>query len=526
MKNSFLKGAVILVIANFIVKFIGVIYKIPLGNLLSGDGMAYFTAAFDIYLLLLAFSTAGLPVAVSKMVSESYALRRFSEMEKIFNIALISFVSFGFLGSLLMFFGADAFANFIEIPLSALSIKALSPSVFFFSIIAIYRGYFQGMNNMNPTALTQILEGFSKFFIGIGITIVLVNLGYDAEILSAGAILGTTFSTLVAVILLILIYNSKTNRQKVLRNKNSNTTCRSSKQIFKDLIKIVVPITIGSLIVNLTGFLDLFLIMNRMIASGVSEQLAEFSYGSYKGYAYTIFNLPPSIITSVNISLIPLISGAYALGDFASLEKTINKSLKVIVLFTFPCAIGLMAIPGPILSMLYPSRPDEVAIATPLLAVLGFTVILTTLSSFTTIILQSTGKINLPIYSMLIGSVVKLILNYILIAIPTIAILGAPISTTICYLIILSINSYYIKKYTNCKIYLKESLMRPMIASLIMGVITILSYKLLILVPFLGASVSTFLTICISAVSYFFVSIQIKALTRADIDLVTKRNGA
>ncbi|MFI3226387.1 MAG: polysaccharide biosynthesis protein [Clostridia bacterium] len=519
-KNSFLKGAAVLVAANFIVKFIGVIYKIPLGNLIAGDGMAYFSAAFEIYQLLLAFSTAGLPVAVSKMVSESYALGRYSEVNKIFKVALATFVGVGLFGSFIMYCGAGFFSELIEMPMAKLSIQVLSPAVFFFSIVAIYRGYFQGMQNMNPTALTQILEAVFKLFIGIGLTIVVINLGFSSEVQSATAIFGTTFSTIIAATLLILIYRSKLNREKVINNELLGGEIRTSKRIVSDLIKIVIPVTIGSLVVNLTGFLDLFLIMNRLVASGVSEQVAEFAYGSYKGYAYTLFNLPPSIIASVNVTLIPIISAAFAVGDREKLQYIINKALKVIIIFTLPCAVGLMSIPGPILTMLYPTKPDEVAIATPLLLLLGLATLWTTLSSLTTVMLQAAGKINLPIISIIVGGVIKLISNYILIGNPNIGIIGATISTNLCYFVMLIINMHNIKKYTQTKISLVDSFARPILSAVLMGVATITSFKLLNNVLSLSNSVSTVITIGVAAVVYLFLIIFTGAITKEDLNLI------
>lgn len=525
-KNAVFKGAIVLVIANFIVKFIGVIYKIPLGNLIAGDGMAYFSAAFEIYSLLLAVSTAGLPVAISKMVAESYALKRYSEVNKIFKVSIITFICVGIVGFIIMYKGSSFFASLIKMPLAELSIKALSPSIFFFCIISVYRGYFQGQNNMNPTAFTQIVEAVTKLVVGIGLTIILLNDGFSSEYLSASAILGTTISTIIATLILALIFNSKINKKRMARNKLRGGDCRTSKELLVDIIKIVIPITIGSLVGNLTGFLDLFLIMDRLVLTGVSSEVAEFAFGAYKGYAFTLFNLPVSIIASVNVTLIPLISAAYALSDRERLQYIIDKSLKIVVLFALPCAVGLMTIPNQILTTLYPSKFEEVAVATPLLASLSFALIWVTLSSLTTVILQSTGKMNLPIVSIIIGSFIKISSSYVLIGIKSIGILGATISTSLCYLSILIINSYYIRKYTNAKINIIDSLCRPIIASISMGIVTFFTYKLLILVPFINVSIATILTIAISGVAYIAFVILTKSVTKEDIDLIVSRKKA
>ena len=517
-KNSFIKGAVILVAANFIVKFIGVIYKIPLGNLIGGEGMAYFGASFEIYQMLLAFSTAGLPVAVSKMVSESYALERYSEVNKIFKVSMLTFVGVGILGSVLMFYGAGFFARITELPLAEMSIKALAPAVFFFSIVAIFRGYFQGMQNMNPTALTQIVEAVCKLVIGIGLTVIMLNLGYDSEYLSASAILGTTISTVIAALLLVLIYNSKLNRKKVSVLNRKGGDVRTSKRIVYDLIRIVIPVTLGSLVVNLTGFLDLFLIMNRLGDAGISDSMANFMYGSYKGYAYTLFNLAPSIIASVNVTLIPIISSAFALNDKEKMQGIINKAMKIIVIFALPCAVGLTVLPQPILMLLYPTKPEEVAIATPLLMGLGIATLWTTLASLTTAMLQASGKVNLPIVSIAIGGTIKIVANYILIGIPNIGIFGAVISTNLCYLVIMILNISNIKKYTQTKISFKSTFAKPVFASILMGIATILSHNLLSAI--LPTSVATIFSIIIAGIVYLVLIISIGAITESDLSLI------
>lgn len=522
--KSFVKGAFVLVIANFIVKSIGVIYKIPLGNLISGDGMAYFSAAFDIYLLLLAFSTSGLPVAVSKMVSESLALKRYSEVNKILKVSLITFVGIGLIGSLLMYCGAGFFAEMVGMPLAKISIQCLAPAVFSFSIVAIFRGYFQGMQNMNPTALTQVLEALTKLIIGIGLTKLLLWDGFSSEYLSAGAITGTTVSTFVAMFLLIMIYFSKINKKRVKKFEKLGGTCRSSKEIVSDLIKIVIPITIGSLVINLTGFLDLLLIMNRLTAVGMPVVEAEFAYGSYKGYAYTIYNLPPSIIASINVTLIPVISSAYALKDYEKLQFIINKAMKIISIFVLPCAVGLMILPGPILKLLYTSKVSEVAIATPLLAILGFATIWTTLASLTTVILQATGKINLPIFAMFIGCLVEIISNFILFSFPEIGITGAPISTNLCYITIFSINLYNIKKHTKLNFNIQDIAVGPIVSAFCMGTITFITYKLLNFIPFVSGNFATIIAIIASAVSYFLFIVKLGTITKQDLELIPGGN--
>ncbi|MEG1500430.1 MAG: polysaccharide biosynthesis protein [Clostridiales bacterium] len=509
------RGTITLILANFIVKFIGIIYKIPLTNIIGGYGMSFFNSAFEIHQLLLAFSTAGLPVALSKMISESNTLGRYREVKKIFHITLITFTIVGFVGTAIMFLGASAFSKMIYSDLTKYSIMALAPSMFFFSITATFRGYFQGLQNMKPTAITQVIEAICKLFVGIGLAYLLLSWGKGPQYVSAGAIFGTTFSTLIATMLIIGIYYLPKHRNHFSPEELLIGECRSGKVILKDLMKIVIPITLGSLVVNLTGFLDLFLIMNRLGDTGMTQQAANTCHGIYKSYAQTLFNLPPSIITSINISIIPAVAAAFIKKDSQNLQNLIRKSLKIVILFAIPCGIGLTVLSGPILNLLYPARPDEVLIAIPLLRVLGIASIWVSVASLTTALLQAMGYVNLPLISLLTGGCIKLLTNYFLVGIPSIGIMGAPIGNNLCYLAILFMNIYFLIHKAGVKTKLWSSMVKPFLAALIMGLAALISYNLLEI--FLYPNIATIIAILLSAIVYLLVLLAIKGINKDDI---------
>jgi len=516
-----LKGAFILVLANFIVKFIGVIYKIPLTNLIGGYGMGFFNSAFEIHQMLLAFSTAGLPVAVSKMVSESNALGRHDEVQKIFRVVLVSFSVIGILFTALMFFGAPGFSHLIKSDLTKYSIMALAPSIFFYAIISIFRGYFQGHENMVPTASTQVIEAIFKLFVGISLAYYLIKIGMGMEHVSAGAIFGTTAGTIVAAIILIAIYFSPKNRRKraELRERDLTGECRSSKKIFTDLIKIVVPVTAGSLVVNLTGFLDLFLIMSRLGDIGFSEAAATTIYGTYKSCAQTLFNLPPSIITSINVSVIPAVAAAFVLGNRDRLQHIIGTALRVVSLFAIPCAVALCVFADPILHLLFPRvAAEEIAIATPLLRIMGIASLWASVSGLSTAALQAVGRVKLPVLSMAIGGCIKLAANYFLVGTPSIGITGAPIGTNLCYLAIMIINLTFLYKTTNVSINIKSFVIKPIISAAVMGALAlVIRYFLAQIMP---SSIATIIMLLLAIVIYFAVLMLVGGLRAEDIAMV------
>ena len=513
--KSVVKGALLLVLANIVVKAIGVFYKIPLGNILGEDGMGYFSAAFEIHQLLLAISTAGLPVALSKMISESYALGRYNEIRRIHKTTLIGFLIVGIITTLLMYFGAGAFSSMINSSLAIYSIKALAPSVFFVVVISIFRGYFQGLQSMTPTASTQIVEAVIKLGVGIALALFLANLGYGQEFLSAGAIFGVTVSTFCAAIILIIVFALSKQRKLINSMPSEDNTSRSSKRILIDIVKIAVPVTAGSMVVNLTGFLDLFLIMNRLIQSGMTEAAANALYGTYKGFAQTIFNLPPSIITSINVSIIPAIAAATTLKHVDRRKHLIESSLKIIILLSVPFAIGISMFSGPILAILYPMQPQAAQMAAPLLSVLGIATITVSVASLTTAIMQGMGKVVVPVLNLLVGGSIKLLCNYFLVGIPSIGIYGAPFGTNLCYLATMILNLYFLSKYLDTRFNIYKIFVKPLFAGGIMGVSAYFVNKLLLL--YMDTRLAFLLVVVFCVVIYAVLVFALKIVEREDI---------
>ncbi len=513
-----LQGAFLLMASNIVVKLIGVIYKIPLTNLIGGYGMGFFNSAYEVHLLLLAFSTAGLPVAVSKMVSESLALGRRTEAHKILRVTLVAFTALGLAGALAMLLGANAFSGLIGSPLTRYSIVALAPATLFFSVTAVFRGYYQGFQNMMPTAFSQVAEALVKLAAGLGLAGFLLSAGFGAEYVAAGAIAGTTLSTLLAAVLVAGCFLLPSYRSQYGKAAQQGGECRSSAAILGHIFTIVLPISVGALVVNLTGFLDLFLIMNRLNTLGASQMQAVTSYGAYKSCAQTLFNLPPSIIASINISVVPAVAAVYARKNNVRLAGIVSTAVRVTLLLAIPCAIGLMVLAQPILAMLFPVRPQEVALAAPLLQVLGPASLLVCLASLSTAILQAVGKAVLPVLSLLAGGLVKLAANYLLIGNPRLGILGAPIATNLCYLAILLINLGHLRRCGIRLLSLAVTL-RPLLAGLLMGAFAQLANSLL--GRWLGSqALGTLAAVGLSAVAYMGLLVLVGGVRRSDLGVL------
>lgn len=519
-EGTLYKGAFLLLVANFFVKIIGILYKVPLTNMVGTYCMGFFNQAFEVQQVFLSFSTAGLPVALSKMVSESNSLGRFRETRKIFRVVLTTFAIVGLVGSLLMFFGSSLFANMIETPLTKYSLMALAPAMLFLSLTASIRGFFQGHNRMEPTAITQVIEAVVKVGLGIGLAYLFMKSGLNAEYVSAGAIFGTTFSTLTATLLMASLFVFFAKRLEPYKAVHASgvqvdDTCRSTWQILKYAIGIIVPITIGSIVVNLTSFLDLFLIMRRLGDIGLSSETATSVYGAYKSCAQTLFNLPPSIITSVNLSFIPAASAAFVRRNTKGLNNICTKAVKLVMIFAVPCSVGLMVFAKPILTLFYPSIPEDVALATPLLRILGFASLFVSIASLLTALLQAVGKMKLPLVSMAAGGAVKLVINYILVGIPAIGITGAPVGTALCYVVMAAMNIWFLRKYSGVQPNLLRSIIKPLMAAVAMGGAGYLLYWLL--EKAVGTNVSIIISLIFCVCIYFVVLLLIGGITPSDV---------
>lgn len=517
--TSFMQGAIILVAANIIVKIIGALFRVPITNLI-GDGMGYFNTAYGMYNMFFVLSTAGLPVAVSKLVSENVAKGNYSNVKKIFNISLLSFMIIGLIGTFVMLAGASTFAKLVKNDKAVYCVIAIAPSIFFVAIVSAFRGYFQGLSNMIPTAISQIIEALSKLFIGCMAAYFLLNLGKPLEVASSGAILGITIGSVLAAIVLIVLYKCSSQIKYINTKAKNSISTRSATSIFKEIIKIAVPITIGASVLSLTNLLDLFLVMNRLGDAGFNQTQANSLYTAYTALAVTLFNLPPSIIISLSISIIPVISGAFAVGNIKKLKSTIESSLRIGVLFALPCAVGLAVLSKPILSLLFFNQPDAVLVATPLLTSLGGAIFFVCMVSLTNAMLQAIGKVNIPVVTMFIGGCIKLATNYILVGDPSININGAPIGTTLCYGVIAVLNTYFLIKHSNIIPDFFNVFIKPLVSSVAMGISAVVIFNFF--ANIIGSKISVVLSVIIAFIIYILMLVVVKGFIREDIELLPK----
>lgn len=471
-RPSFLGGAAVLAAAVAIVKIIGAVYKIPLGNIIGDEGKAHFTVAYNIYNLLLTISTAGLPLAISKLTSEAHALGRENEKRKLFRTAIWLFFGLGTVFSLVMFFGSAQLASFMNDPLAFWSIRALAPAVFCVCLLACMRGYTQGQGNMTPTAISQILEALCKLGFGLSLAWYFLQLGRGVELAAAGAILGVTIGTVMSMVFLIFYLLTHRDRTKSLDVPESSGT------LMKKVLLIGVPITLSNSAMSIITLIDSKIVLGRL--ESISSLLPETPTALYGQYTFgmDLINLPPSFVYPVTMSLIPFAAAAMARKDTAGANRIISSAFRLIAILAIPAGVGLSVLSGPILRMLYPAQPEAAAAAGPHLQVLGIACIFICLMTLTNAILQSYGHERIPICTMIAGGVTKIVMNYVLVGNPDINIHGAPISTLCCYLVICGLNLLFVWKYSPEKPKYFQLFAKPVVASVLMGVMAWAGYGL------------------------------------------------
>jgi len=513
-KQSFLGGVATLTVAVFAVKIIGSLYKIPLGNILGTEGMTHFNAAYKIYAFLLSLSTAGLPLALSKLVAESRALGCYNQSKKLLRVALLLFAAIGAVGTALMLFWTEGLAAIMHNSLAYWPIKALSLSVVCVCVMSAFRGYTQGCENMVPSATSQIIEAIFKLVIGLALAWYLVGkLGSGVEIGAAGAIVGVSVGTVLAM--LYMIANHLRHRRDI---PESLDQAQSSGELLRRILSIGVPITLGSSGMSLITLMDQSLIMGRLQSVlGLSEETAAALNGEYE-FGMTLFNLPSSFIPPVTMCLIPFVSAAIARKDHDQTAKLVGTSLRLTTLVALPAGVGLSVLSGPILKMLYPAQADSAAAATYHLQILGIASIFVCIMLLTNGILQAYDKARVPVVTMLVGGVVKVCANYILVGNPEINIKGAPIGTLLCYVLIAAMNMAVVHRVMVKRPSYMQVFLKPVIATACMGIVTKVSFAALI--GTLGNSLATLVSIGIAVIVYGVLVLVLRVITREDLEMI------
>lgn len=522
--GSFMKNVIMLMMAQIVIKILGFIYKLIIINIDGfGDvGNGYYNVGYQIYAVLLTLSSAGIPSAIAKLVSERVAIGDHKGAYRLFKIALKIFTVIGAILSIMLFMGANFISEHIlNVPDVKYVLMVLAPAILFVTISSVFRGYFAGLNNMKATSVSQTLEQF--FNCTLTIMFVYAVVGKDPAIMAAAGNLSTTLSILISFIYLLIYFKRRKKELKLeCKNQEIESENKTTKQLIKRIMKISIPMTIGALISVITSTIDSVTISNCIqkayegILIGGKEVLEAkaMELAGVLSKVETIIHLPLAVNIAFYTALVPAISSALSQKDVKTATKRLSFSFALSFIITIPCAVGLSFLANPILKVLYPSAPDGAI----LLIISTFNMILIALNYIINGGLYGVGKVNVPVIALTCGIIVKVILNVILVSNPKINIYGAAISSIICQVISFVISYVALKREIKLELNVKNYIIKPLVSAITMGIFAIGAYKILNIN--FGNTISTVLAISVGAIVYGMMIIITRTFSKEDIHIL------
>ncbi len=524
--QNFLQGAAIYTVGIVLVKILGAVYKIPLGNILTDEGFGVFDVTYKIYNFFLTIATAGLPVAMSRLISEADSLDRENQVYRIFKVGTATFMGLGAIGTVIMMLFPAEIAAYMSNVKTTRSIFVMAPSVVLVCVAAAYRGYAQGHSDMIPSTVSQVVETGVKVVVGLGAAIWLYKHDYSMEICVAGAILGTTVSSLAAMLYMMV----KVHRKYDVRpGPEATDKPPSNRWVLSNLLRIGIPITLCTSIISVIQLMDAGITLARLRgAAGYGEQAAGILYGVYSE-AMTVYNVPAAFVIPFMNSVVPAVSAARMKQGPAAAADIAEGAMRMSTLLCLPMAIGMAVLAEPCMKVLYPQAASQGGL---LLFELGITCYVMTMSLMTNSILPANGNERLPLISITLGGVAKAVVTFVLVGNPAVNIYGAPLGTLSCYLVMVSCNLIFMSRHMARPMRIGKILGRSGLCAIIMGIAawsvwdllhnmmsgvltTIGGRELNVILPFLAA-VGT------GVVVYCVLAIALRAITLEDMKLFPK----
>ncbi len=563
--QSFLKGAMVLGGSMVVVRLMGMVYKILLSGMYGGVGTGLFNAAYALYNPLFMLSTAGFPIAISRMVSESMTKKRYRDVKQIHRLSVPIFVIAGLVCFIAMVIGSFIYVKIINADNTIFALLCLSPTIFFGCLMSIYRGYFEGMRNMTPTAISEIIEASCKLFIGFAASFITMKLcmgqyyssGYVLGIKCSGeaeanaaavplaigaAITGISLGSLFGFLFLFIRYKHKGDGIDS-EDLNNSPPPRSNGTIMRTMVRTAIPIGLGSIIMSIGDMIDSTLVQTRIFnimetdpdallnvyGSLIPDEVFYggdthiYLYGCY-GIALTLMMLVTAVTQVFGTTALPSVTAAYTSGNKEKLKQSMETVLRVTVLVTIPSGIGLSVLAEPLLSLIYssPSVANEVEIGSKVLTVMGISVIFIATSTPLCSMLQAVGRMDVPLKLFTAGMIMKIIVNYILVGIPEINIQGANVGSMVCYGFVTVVAMFVLCRRTGVIPDFMSILVKPLLASLLCGAAAYFSEILFDIV--LMQSIATILSVIVAIIVYIISLLLLRAIKREDILQMPKGN--
>lgn len=511
-RRSFIEGAAILTAAGMLAKAMGFVYRIFLTRIIGREGIGLYQVAYPIYTTLLVVSRSGIPIALAKLISDKISRGERKEAFQIFNVSRKLSFSVGLFFSILMILLAKPLTIIFKWgPDAFYPVAAIAPAIFFVSIMATYRGFFQGLQDMVPTAISQIVEQFVRMLTMISLAYILVR--HSLSLAAAGATFGAVTGAIAGLFVLIFIYYKRRKKiwSFVREDPEAYPDKSRTREIIRDIASLAIPITIGALVQPLMNLVDTIIVPMRLLAGNITaEPMALF--GELTGVAMTLVNFPTIITASLATSLVPSIAEAYALQEATQIKRRTQTGLRLTILISLPAAVGLYVLAEPLTTIIF-----AVPTAARILRITAWSVVFIGLQETSSAILNGMGRTRIPARNLFVGALVNAFFNYTLTANPRFGIRGAAFGTVFGFAVAALLNLIYVKRYTEFKIDIRALVFKPAIAVTIMGIAVKQAFAILNTLFSLFTAyhyvIATFLAVLVGIVAYvllLFITREIK----------------
>ena len=527
--TNFLVQGSILAIASIISRVIGLIYRIPMTNIIGDLGNNYYGCAFDIYNVMLIISSYSLPLAVAKLVSEQMANGRRKMAYQVFKCAMLFAVIAGAISALIVYFGADFFtSSLLKTPNSLFALQILAPALIIVAVLGVIRGFFQGIGTMIPSAISQVIEQIVNAIVSVWAAYVLYQYGskigkvlgnekqYAAAYGAAGGTLGTNLGSVAGLLFVLVVFMAymKVFKRQMRRDRRSKTA--SLLYTFRILIATILPVLLSTIVYSIAGILDQGIFKNIALLQGYSENDIDIWWGVFSGKYKLMINVPISIASALAASSVPSLTAAYTEGDMDKVRYQINAAMRFIMIVALPCTVGLAVLARPIFAILFPGTIETLDLAVMMMVVGACAVVFYSVSTLSNGLLQGINRLKEPVTNGAFALVAHIVLLVVLMMFFRMNIYAVVIANAFLGLLMCFLNGMAIKKYSRYHQEIVKTFLIPGICSAIMGIICYLVYHGLYAVT--SQIYIAFLAAFVIAVFVYAVSLLLlKGLTEDEI---------
>ncbi len=522
--NNYLVQGTILTAASIIARVIGMIYRIPLTNIIGQEGNSYYSTANEIYTILLLISSYNLPLAVSKLISERLNNREYKNAYRVFRCALKMSIPVGGAFAIAMFAGAEFIArDLVHNEMAVYGIRILSPALFLVAVLGVVRGFFQGHGNMVPTAVSQVIEQIVNAVVSVAGAAVMIGIGagiaqrqentsFEPAFGAAGATIGTIVSVTIALLFLGVIYISYMKRYKKKMRRDRTHKRESSRKIYRAIMITIVPVILSSVLYNITTIVDQSIFNSVSAAQGYSSQQYNIIWGTYSGEFRVLMNVPLALASCLAPSIVPSLAAAWAAKDRRGAKRKTGDAIRYTMVITIPCAAGMTVLAGPIMQMLF---HDSNSLAEGIMQSGSHMMVLFALSTLTTGVLQGIGKMKIPLVNTAVALVIHIAVLYASLRFTGTNIYGVIAANTVFAFIVCVLNGVAVKRYLHYRQEIVKTFLVPLLSSVVMGAAAWGVHT--VLAGLIGNTLATILAIIAGAAVYFILLIRLRGVSEREL---------